>query len=396
VSRDTAPSSAVVDLENPSRVLARVQDIALSDLVTILFKQRKIIGMATLAMACLSLVVAFSLPVKYTAIAIIMPPQQDQSTANAILGQIIGGSSATGGVAAALGLKNPNDLYVGILKSRTIADAMIQRFKFMALYDEDTLIDTRKELESNTTITAGKDGLIKIEFEDEDPNRAAAVANAYIEELEKLTATLAISEASRRRLYYETQVGQARAALTRADAALQSVQERTGLIKPDDQARAIFEVVANLRARIAAKEVELAAMKTFATDQNAEYRRGVEELVGMQKQLSGLERDNRMRGGNILIPTRKVPEAGREYLKSYRDVKYYESVYELLAKQLELAKIDEGKNATIIQVVDKAVEPDKKSKPKRSLIVVLSTLLAFILSALFVFAKETSPRKKLL
>jgi uncharacterized protein involved in exopolysaccharide biosynthesis len=310
-----------------------------------------------------------------------------------LLGQLIGGGvSGGGGLASALGLKNPNELYVGILKSRTIADRLIDQFGLKVLYGEDNLVDTRRALEDNTTIIAGKDGLIKIEFEDKDPKRAAAVANAYVKELEALTANLAISDASRRRLYFQKQVDDALEALHKAETALKVVQEQTGLIKPDDQAKPIFEAVFTLRAQIAAKEIELAVMSSFATDKNPNYVRAQQELAGMRKQLAGLERDNKLGSGDILIPIGKVPAAGMEYVRKYRDVKYQEAVYELLAKQLEIARIDEGKSATIIQVVDKAVEPDRKSKPKRALIVALSTLIAGMLAALIALVRAIFAR----
>jgi uncharacterized protein involved in exopolysaccharide biosynthesis len=364
-------------------------EINLLELLIVLAKHKKMIAATTLAAALISLLVALLLPKVYTGAATIMPPQKDQSSAVAVLGQLIGGgATAGGGIASALGLKNPNDLYVGILKSRTIADRLIDRFKLKELYDQETLVETREELADNTTITAGKDGLITVEFEDKDPKRAAGVANAYVEELELLTANLAISEASQRRLYFQKQVDQTRESLARADSALKDVQEQTGLIKPDDQAKPIFEAVATLRGQIAVKEVELAAMKTFATDRNPDYIRVQEQLRSMKKQLAGLETDNQLGRGDILVPTSKIPEAGLEYLRKFRDVKYYETVYELLARQLELAKVEEGKNAIIIQLVDKAIEPDKKSKPKRALIVILATLMAAVLAAFWALIKE--------
>jgi uncharacterized protein involved in exopolysaccharide biosynthesis len=368
-------------------------DTNVLDLFVILAVQGKMILLITGGAALVSLLVALLLPKVYTATVTIMPPQQDQSTTNALLGQLIGGGvSGGGGLASALGLKNPNELYVGILKSRTIADRLIDQFGLKVLYGEDNLVDTRRALEDNTTIIAGKDGLIKIEFEDKDPKRAAAVANAYVKELEALTANLAISDASRRRLYFQKQVDDALEALHKAETALKVVQEQTGLIKPDDQAKPIFEAVFTLRAQIAAKEIELAVMSSFATDKNPNYVRAQQELAGMRKQLAGLERDNKLGSGDILIPIGKVPAAGMEYVRKYRDVKYQEAVYELLAKQLEIARIDEGKSATIIQVVDKAVEPDRKSKPKRALIVALSTLIAGMLAALIALVRAIFAR----
>jgi len=382
---------------HPERHHGEDDEISLLDLLIVLAKHKKMILRFTGSIAAIALVAVFLMPKIYTGTAVMMPPQEDKSAASAMLGQLIGlgGTSGGSGIASALGLRNPNDLYVGILKSRTIADRLIERFKLQDLYRESTLVDTRKELDGNTTITAGKDGLITIEVDDEDPKRAADMANAYVEELDNLTRNLAVTDASRRRIYYQKQVDETKEALRKADLALKAVQEKTGLIKPDDQASAIFYTMASLRGQIAAKEVELSAMSSFATGKNPDYIRVQQELAGMREQLAGFERNNKLGGGDILVPTGKIPEAGLEFLTKWRDVKYYETVYQLLAKQLELARVEEGKNAILIQLVDKALPLDKKSKPKRALIVILSTLAAGVLAVLWALLADGYERARI-
>ncbi len=380
----------IQDRRDNSSTVDRRRDVL--DLVLVIAKWRKLIALVTLGGMLTSLLVVLFMPKIYTGVAVLMPPQDDPSSATAILGQLIGGggmtSGANGGIASALGLKTPNDLYVGILQSRTIADRLIERFNLKELYDEGTLVDARRALANKTTITAEKNGLITIAFDDKDPKRASDVANAYVEELDKLTANLAISDASRRRLYYEQHIKKAKDALVRADSDLRRVQERTGLIKPDDQAIAIFQTMSAVRAQISAKEVEMAGMGAFATPRNPDYVRVQEELNGLRKQLSGLEKDNKIGRGNILIPTSKIPGIASEFLETWRQVKYAEVLYETLAKQLELARMDEGKNGTIIQMVDRAVPPDRKSKPKSLLIVLLSTFIASVTGVAIAFVRE--------
>ena len=363
-------------------------EVGILDLLIIVAKQKKFVAITTASAALFSVLLALLLPNIYVGTSTLLPPQKDQANTAALIGQLVGAGAGGGGIASALGLKNPNDLYVGVLRSRTIADRIVERFKLQELYDQDTLVDTRKELDSNTTVTAGKDGLIKVEFEDRDPKRAAEIANAYIEELEKLTSNLAISEASQRRLYFDKQVAQTKTALTQADIALKNVQESSGLIRPDEQAKAIFEAVAALRGRISAKEVEIFAMSTFATAGNPDYARAKKELDGLKKQLAGIQSDNKLGDGDILVPTGKVPGAALEFLTRYRDVKYHETLYELLAKQVELARIDEGRSSLLIQFVDRATPPDKKSKPKRAVIVIAITLSALILAMLAAVLRE--------
>lgn len=366
----------------------RSEEFALMDLFIVIVKHKGLVIGITMGAAVISLVIAMLLPKIYTGTAIVMPPQEDQSSAKALLGQFLASGAPGNGIASTLGLKNPNDLYVGILKSRTIADKIIDRFKLQQHYDKETLVDTRIALFQRSTITAQKDGLIRVEFEDEDPRLAADIANAYIDELENLTGHLAISDASRRRVFYQQRMDQARKELAKADIALKTVQEQTGLIRPDNQASAIFETIATLKGNVAAKQIELTAMRTFATKHHPAYIRAQEELASMARQLAGLERENKLGDGDILLPARKIPEAGLQFLEKWRDVKYQETVYEALSKQLELARIDEGKNATLIQFVDRAIAPDKKSKPKRGLIVAVTTILAAFLAVALAFARE--------
>ena len=327
----------------------------------------------------------------YAGVTKILPPQQNQSASAMLLSQLGG---LAGLPSASLGIKNPNDLYVGILKSRSVADALIQRFDLRKRYERDNLHDTRRDLERRTSISHGRDGIITVQFEDEDRKRAAAVANGYVEELYKLTQTLAVTEAGQRRLFLDKQLKLTREGLADAEMALRQTQERTGLIKLDEQGRAIIEAVANLRAQIAAKEVQASAMRAFATASNPEYYRVQQEILGLKHELSRLERTNELGKGDIFVPTGKVPEAGLEYLRRLREVKYYETVFELLAKQFEIAKIDEARDASIVQVLDKAIEPEKKSRPYRSRIVIVTAVLAFLAALLIALLRDLRERMR--
>jgi tyrosine-protein kinase Etk/Wzc len=348
--------------------------------------KRVVIGIPVIA-AVISLTVALLLPKSYLGVARILPVQQSQSIAMSLLSQVGGGSLAAL-AGPALGVRGLADLYVGILKSQNIADALIERFGLKELYHEDTLVDTRDTLEGNTTLKGGRDGIILIEVEDEDPARAAKLANGYVEELQRLTQNLAISEAGVRRAFFERQLKQTKDSLAEAEVQLRTVQEKTGLLKLEEQGKAIIESVAAMRAQIAVKEVQLAAMRSFATGQNPDYLRVRQEFSEMRLQLEKLEKAQASVSPNVLIPTASIPEVGLEYVRKFRDVKYYEVMFESLAKQFELARLDEANDAVVIQVVDNATPPDKKYKPKRGLIVILSTLVAFVFVVIGVFLKE--------
>jgi tyrosine-protein kinase Etk/Wzc len=365
-------------------------EINLMDLLLVIAKHNRFIIKLTLSVAVLSIVYALLLTPIFTSKTVILPPQQGVSTASMLLGQLGGLAGLAGGAA---GLKNPNDLHVGMLKSRTIADSLIVRFKLQTLWEVKTMEATRKALAVSTVITSGKDGLITIEYSDKDPQFAATIANAYVEALDKLNNTLAVTEASRKRLFFETQLKGASADLDAAENALKQTQERTGLIQLEKQGGAMIEAVANVRAQIAAKEVELAAIGAFATPQNPDYRQMQQVITGLRAQLSKLEANSS--GNDIKVPTGKFPETGLEFLRKTREFKYQETLFELLSKQFEIAKIDEAKDAALIQVVDKALVPELKSKPKRALIVILATMLAFLIGVLLAFFREASERASL-
>src|SRR5207245_3349047 len=236
-----------------------------------------------------------------------------------------------------------------------------------------------------TTIVAGKDGIITIEVDDKDPKRAAELANAYAEELMNLTQVLAVTEASQRRLFFERQLVQAKDNLTAAEIAARQGLQKGGLAQVDAQGRSMIAVTARLRAEISAKEVQLGAMRTFAAEGNPELQRTQQELEALRRELARVEGSSQVAG---LGKGDRPGSTGLDNLGRLRDVKYYEFLYELLAKQYELAKIDEAKDATIIQVLDKAIEPDRRSKPQRVLIIVTTALVVLLGSIIWVFVRE--------
>jgi uncharacterized protein involved in exopolysaccharide biosynthesis len=381
-------------LENPKDTSLAAEDdgVSLLDLLIVLAKHKRIVlGLPAIA-AIVAAIISFLLPNIYTGITRILPPQQSASAASALLNQLGG---ALGGLAGAaggtLGIRNPNDLYVGMLKSRTVADNLISRFELGKVYDEDYLSNTRRRLERETTVIAGRDGIITIEVDDKDPKRAAELANAYVDELMKLTKVLAVTEASQRRLFFERQLIQAKDNLTTAEIAARQGLQKGGLAQVDAQGRSMIEVTARLRAQISAKEVQLGAMRTFAAEGNPELQRTQQELEVLRRELARIE------GASPIGTVRRgdtSDNSGLDNLGRLRDVKYYEFLYELLAKQYELAKIDEAKDTTVVQVMDKAIDPDRKSKPRRALIVLLSILAAGFIAILWAFVREAMERAK--
>jgi uncharacterized protein involved in exopolysaccharide biosynthesis len=334
----------------------------------------------TFAAAIVAVVVSLLLPRTFTGVTKILPPQQGQSTAAAMLGQLGGLAGMAGG---SLGIKNPSDLYIGMLKSQTVADAMIERFKLKDAYEAKFTVDARKRLAAESRFLSDKSGLITIEADSGDPKLAADLANAYVEELHKLTSTLAVTDAAQRRVFFERQLQQVKEKLAEAELKLRQGIETGGLVSMDAQSKASVESVARLRAQISAKEIQIGAMKAYAAPTNPDLQRAERELASMRQGLSRLESGSP--GGE---PGAVADAKGMSNIRLVREVKYNEVMFELLARQYEMARVDEAKEAPIIQVMDKASPPEKKTGPKRALIVIAATVAGFFASLLYVFARN--------
>jgi tyrosine-protein kinase Etk/Wzc len=348
------------------------EGISIIAILIVLAKRKKLVFGLPLAAACIAAAVTMLLPNIYSASATLLPPQQAQSSAGALLSQLGGAASLAGNLA---GLKNPNDLYVGMLRSRTVADKLVAKFNLKSVYDTDSQEKVRKALAADTSISSGKDGLIVISVEGKDKKLVAPLANAYVEELAQLNKVLAVTEAGRRRLFYERQLDNAKNQLAQAEQSLKAGLESGGVISVDSDSRALLETVARIRAQVSAKEIQLGSLQAFVTTSNPEYRRVQEELASLRAELSRLENGRAVKGD-----ADQGKQTGLENVKILRDVKYYQMLYELLAKQYEVARLDESKDSSIIQVLDQAVEPERKIKPGRAVIVLVCALLSFILA----------------
>lgn len=347
-------------------------EINLLDLLQVVADNLRLLVLAPLAAGLLALGITFVIPPTFTATTVFMPPQQQQSNV-AMMMQSLG---ALGGLAgAAAGLKNPNDQFVALIKSTAVADALIDRFKLMARFESDFKVDARKKLEAISHISSGKDGLITVEVSDKDPAFAAGLANAYVQELGNLLNRLAITEAQQRRAFFEKQLSQTKDELTVAEQALRASGVNSSALKSSPEAA--IKAVAELQAQLAAQEVKLASMRGYLTESAPDFRQAQTELAALRAQFAKVEKSSGAPGG-----------ADADYIARFRDVKYFETLFELFAKQFELAKVDEAREGNVIQVVDVAQPPERKSKPKKARIAVLTTLTAGMLLLLFVFVRQ--------
>jgi uncharacterized protein involved in exopolysaccharide biosynthesis len=370
---------------------AAEEDINIFDFLIVLAKHKKKLVLLPIAGALVSAAIAFSLPNVYQATTKLMPPQQSQSSGAALLSQLGG---VAGLAAGAGGLKNPNDLYIAMLKSRTLGDRLVERFNLKALYETESQEKARNRLLANTTIAAGKDGLITLEFQDKDQKLVAKLANAYIDELFRLTKVLAVTEAGQRRLFYEQQLEQSKNNLAKAEMSLKGAINTRGVVSVDVESRAILETVGRLKAQVSAKEIQLDAMRPFMTPNHPDIRRLSEELNSLRAELSRLQ-NGRPQGAAEEAAAAANGQGGLQNVQLLRDMKYYQTLYEILAKQYELARLDEAKDPAVLQVLDPAIEPERKFKPKRLIIILIATLLSLLAAILWAFGAELR-RKTLL
>jgi capsule polysaccharide export protein KpsE/RkpR len=294
-----------------------------------------------------------------------------------------------GAGAGALGIKNPNDLQVALLKSRSVEDAMAARFHLQSLYHARYLSSARKRWEKKTSIDSGlKDGLIRLSVTDRDPQRAAAMANGWVEEYQRFSSTLAVSEASGRRLFFERQVADARENLARAEEEMKQTEQRTGVMELDGQAHAMIASAAMLRAQVAAKQVEIQAMRQFAADENPDLERARQELSSLEGQLGTMDVGHDRPSGDLVAPKGNVTQAGLDYERALREVKYRETVVSLLSRLYEMARVDEARQGSQAQVVDAAVIPDRPTSLYRIWIVLGAMLVSLPLALMIALGTE--------
>lgn len=347
--------------------------------------KRLIVGI-TLSCVIITAIVGLLLPKTYRAETRILPPQQGSTgMAAQLLSQVGGGLTGLSGM---LGVNSQTDLYVSMLQSRTVLDNIIKRFDLKTLYRDKTFEDARKSLHKKlNVIPDAKSNVVVISVEDKEPQRAADMANAFVEELRVMTKGLAVTEAAQRRLFFEEQLKDTKESLIKAEESVKGFQERTGTLHVEEQVKAVIKNIAQLRAEIAAKEVEIKVVKTFSKASNPDLQKAEATLSGLKAELTKLE-SRKGSGNDPMMPTGRMPSIGTEYVRKLRDLKFNETLHDLLLKQYEVAKLDEARDAAVIQVIDKAVTPEKKVKPRISAMVFIAGLAGFMFSIVGAFFIE--------
>ena len=359
---------------NGQASMADMQDddeISLLDLLQVIVENIRLLTLGPFLCGLVALGISFGITPTFTAKTQFLPPQQQQSAAASMLASL----GALGGLAgAAAGIKSPVDQYIAFMKSVSVQDALIERFKLVEKYEAKLKTDARMALTGSVRIASGKDGLISVEVDDKDPKFAADLANAHVDELRILLARLAITEAQQRRMFFEKQLQITKENFTKADLALKSSGVSSSVLKTSPASA--VEAVARLKAGISVQEVKLGTMRNYLTESSSDFKQALSELASLKSQLAKAEKEE------------PASKDASDYVARYREFKYQETMFELFAKQFELAKVDESREGAVIQVLDIAEPPERKTKPKKAMIAVIAALASGFALLLFVFIRS--------
>lgn len=374
-----------VSVESHQDALAQQDELSLLDLLIILAAHKRRLLALTAAFALVSIIVSLILPKKYEAtVTLLPPPQQQNSSMNATLAGGLSAFALLGGFA----LENPNDRYVGMLKSHSVEDAMVDRFELMREYRSRTLSSARDTLENNAKIKDDtKDGLIRVSVDDRDPRRAAELANGWAAQLQTLTDRLATDDATTRRALFDRELRQAKQDLADTEQKLMETEQSSGVIQLNTQTNTLIQASSALAAQIAAAQIEEQGMNTYAGSENPELIRLQEQLAGLRAQQARLGGSGDLSDAGLLLPRGQVPSASLAYLRRERDLRFDETVFDILARQFEAAKLDQERGGALFRIVDPAVPPERKIYPVRSFIVLAGTATGFFVAALITLLK---------
>lgn len=367
------------------------------DYWNVLKKRKKIIVLVLVVSFVVSTVVSLLLPKTYSSSVYILPPQPELQVGNLISTQISQGG--LGGLAGGiLGNNTQADLWLGILKSEPIQDAIIERFKLKELYNKDYIEDARLALEKKVKIEKTKQDIIKLTVLDKSPESAANIANAYVEELDRINKNVVMTSGKRTRVFIGAKLKESEGELRRIEEQIKIFQEKHQAINIDDQSKAMIEAIGNVKGQLISKEVALETMLSYTTPNHPQaelLKREVDELKGKLRELGEGNSKGDRNSKDVFIPMSKIPNIANQYVSLLRDQKVQETLFQLLRQQYEMAGIQEAKDTPTVQILNLAKPAEKRTKPKRRMIILFSTLSAVFVSILYIFLLEYLERTRL-
>ncbi|QGZ60696.1 GumC family protein [Paraburkholderia acidisoli] len=360
------------------------QEISVFDILVLLGEQKRVLFGTVFAAMTVSIAGSLLWPAEYTGKTVLLPPQQNKSALS-----LLSGLGSLADIGGAIGGKSPDGTYVGLLQSNVVADDLTARFKLKERYSKHTTEDVRKELRDNVKVSSDRqNGFITIEVTDRSPIFAATLANAYVDELRKQLNRLAVTDAQQRTRFFQAQIDQTLDRLSVAESTFDLARKKGGVVSLDGQVASSIQAAAQLRAKITASEIELQSMRTYETQENPEVQKTLAAIGAMREQLASLEG-----GASSSSGTGKDDTAALANIRAFREVKYEEAVLDQFRQQLELAKVDEAKEGPLVQQIDSAIPPEKKSAPHRALIILAGSFLGVVLGLLIAFSKAIAARE---
>jgi len=373
--------------ELPEERLAPSQDSSGAhnswDVLWLLWTDRQSILRFAIAGLLLATALAFTIPKMFTARTQVFAPDSTGGSAMALLSSL-SQSGSLANYADMLGMKSNSGMFVGILQSDSVADRIINRFDLRKVYRVSQYVDARRVLGKHVVITADrKTSMIIVSVEDRDPQRAADMANSYIDELNAMLVEVNTSSAHRERLFLEERLAKIKKDLDSSNGALAQFASSTATLDPQVQGRATLEAAAALQRELTIAESDLNAMQKVYAPENIRVQSSRARIAELRRQLQEIAGSSGIEGkSDQMWPSmRKLPMLASQYLDLARQAKIQEAVYEVLTKQLEIAKVEEAKETPTVRIVDKALVPERKSYPPRMLFMFAGLLLGILVGA---------------
>ncbi len=389
--------SSLLEQESPKGMITPLETAWL------LWEKRRRVFRICVTTLTIFTIMAFVIPKKYKASARLMPPDFNTSAlmsmALPVLGNQggggIGGGSVMNLASQLLGMNSSSNLFIGVLRSRTVEDKIIHQFDLQKLYSQRYIEDTRKRLEDSTELQVDKkSGILQITVEDKSPQRAVAMTRAYVDELRTVLTAANTSAAHRERVFIENRLGEVKADLNKSSKEFSLFSSQNSTVNLPEQAKAMVGAAAQLQAQLIAAQAEVRGLEQIYTDNNVRIRLAKAKVAELQEQVNKLggkgidpSKDSSLAPDELYPSIRQLPLLGVKYLDLYRQNKIDEAVYELLTKQYEVAKIQEARENPSVQVLDQPIIPDKKSSPHRLWIMLAGLLLSFLAVTAYTIAE---------